>query len=55
MEQGSIIHTINDVEGRIDWILFRKAALNIGGFYQYSSPRMTPPSQLCEWDRAAKE
>jgi hypothetical protein len=50
LSQGNIIRTTDDVEGRIDWILFRKAVLNLGGFYQYSSPRMTPPAQLCEWN-----
>lgn len=49
LSQGTIVRTVDDVEGRIDWLLFRKAALNLGGFYQYSSPRMTPPSQLCKW------
>jgi hypothetical protein len=48
LNQGNIVRTINDVEGRIDWILFRQATLNLNGFYQYSSPRMTPPAQLCE-------
>ena len=50
LSQGNIVRTINDVEGRIDWILFRKAKLNLGGFYQYNSPRMTSPLQLCEWN-----
>lgn len=50
LSQGSIIRTVDDVEGQIDWLLFRKAVLNLDGFYQYSSPRMTPPSQLCEWN-----
>ena len=50
LSQGNVVRTINDVEGRINWILFRKASLNLGGFYQYSSLRMTPPPQLCEWN-----
>jgi hypothetical protein len=64
LSRGNIVRTINNVEGnnvegnnvegnnvegRIDWILFRQAVLNLNGFYQYSSPRMTPPPQLCEW------
>jgi hypothetical protein len=50
LSQGSIIRTSNSENGRINWILFPKASLNITGFYQYSSPKMTPPSQLCEWN-----
>ncbi|MBE9014762.1 hypothetical protein IQ272_01050 [Chroococcidiopsidales cyanobacterium LEGE 13417] len=49
LSQGNIVRTINDVEGRVDWIVFRQATLDLNGFYQYSSPRMTPPPQLCEW------
>jgi len=50
LSQGNIVRSINDVEGRIDWIAFRQAALNLNGFYQYSHPRMTPLPQLCEWN-----
>lgn len=50
LSQGNIVRTSDDVEGRIDWILFREAALNLSGFYQYSSPRMTAPTQLCDWN-----
>ena len=32
-----------------DWILFRQAILDIQGFYRYSQPLMTSPSQLCQW------
>ncbi|NWF60875.1 MAG: hypothetical protein HXY43_16855 [Fischerella sp.] len=48
--QGSIIRSLNDEWGRTDWIVFSNAALNIDGLYQYGRPRMTPPSQLCEWN-----
>jgi hypothetical protein len=50
LSQGNIVRTANDEAGRIDWILFRSAALNASGFYRYSTPRMTPPSQLCHWN-----
>lgn len=49
LSQGNIIRTLNDAEGRTTWILFRNASLNISGFYQYNTPRMKPPSELCEW------
>jgi hypothetical protein len=33
--QGSIIHSSNSEGGRIDWIQFRSAVLNLNGFYRY--------------------
>jgi hypothetical protein len=33
---GSIIHTSNSEDGRIDWIQFRSTALNLNGFYRYT-------------------
>jgi hypothetical protein len=51
LHQGNIIRSINQGgEGRMDWIKFDSALLNLDGFYQYSRPRMTPPSQLCNWN-----
>lgn len=50
LSQGSIIRTANDGEDVTNWILYRQAALNVDGFYQYNRPRMTPPTQLCNWN-----
>lgn len=49
LSEGKIIRTVNDGEVAAQWILYRNALLNIARFYQYNRPRMTPPSQLCEW------
>ncbi|MDJ0737181.1 MAG: hypothetical protein QNJ47_24460 [Nostocaceae cyanobacterium] len=49
LSQGKIIRTENDEWGRTDWVLFRRASLDVNGFYQYNKPRMTAPSQLCNW------
>jgi hypothetical protein len=49
LSQGKIISTVNSGEDAVKWILYRHASLNIEGFYQYNYPRMTSPSQLCEW------
>ncbi len=39
----------NDRSDLNKWILFRKATLDVEGFYQYSQPLMNSPSQLCQW------
>jgi hypothetical protein len=39
----------NDRGDLNEWILFRKATLDVEGFYRYSQPLMTTPSQLCQW------
>ncbi|MBE9006128.1 hypothetical protein IQ259_13970 [Fortiea sp. LEGE XX443] len=49
LSQGNILNTINADEDGAKWILYRKASLNLQGFYQYNRPRMTPVSQLCQW------
>lgn len=49
LNQGNIMPTFNQGEDATEMILYRSAVLNIEGFHQYNSPRMTPPSQLCEW------
>ncbi len=49
LSQGKIAHTESDEWGRTDWIFFSRASLDVNGFYQYNKPRMTPPSQLCNW------
>lgn len=36
-------------EGEISWIIFQQAVLNTEGMYQYATPQMTPPEQLCDW------
>ncbi|YAF97174.1 MAG: hypothetical protein AB3A66_05775 [Nodularia sp. CChRGM 3473] len=50
LSQGNIMHSANNDEDAVKKILYRQASLNIQGFYQYNRPRMTPPSQLCEWN-----
>lgn len=32
-----------------EWVTFQQARLNTQDLYLYPSPRMTPPSQLCDW------
>ncbi|RCJ38391.1 hypothetical protein A6770_13680 [Nostoc minutum NIES-26] len=49
LSQGHLISTANNGEDAVKRILYRHASLNLEGFYQYNRPRMTPPSQLCEW------
>lgn len=49
LSQGKIVRTVNNSMNSTDWILFKRAALNVDGFYQYSTPRMTPVSRLCNW------
>lgn len=50
LSKGNILNTINADEDGVKWILYRKASLNLEGFYQYNRPRMTPVSQLCQWN-----
>jgi len=50
LSQGNILNTANADEDGAKWILYRKASLNLEGFYQYNRPRMTPVSQLCQWN-----
>ncbi len=49
LSQGHMITTDDDKDG-VKWILYRNASLNVEGFYQYNRPRMTSPSQLCDWN-----
>ncbi|GAB1542797.1 hypothetical protein NUACC21_54710 [Scytonema sp. NUACC21] len=50
LSQGNIIRSADGIDGTIHWVLFSNASLNVNGFYRYSAPRMTPPSQLCQWE-----
>jgi hypothetical protein len=50
LSKGNILNTVNADEDNAKWILYRKASLNLEGFYQYNRPRMTPVSQLCQWN-----
>ncbi|MEE3719293.1 hypothetical protein V2H45_21345 [Tumidithrix elongata RA019] len=50
LDRGKIVRTSHGGTGRTDWILFRDAGLDTEGFYQYSKPVMTSPSQLCNWN-----
>jgi hypothetical protein len=50
LSKGNILNTVNADEDNAKWILYRKASLNLEGFYQYNRPRMTPVFQLCQWN-----
>lgn len=47
--QESEIYLEGIGEDQVSWILFEQTRLNMQGFYLYPSPKMTPPTQLCEW------
>jgi hypothetical protein len=49
LSKGNILHRVNADEDGAKWMFYRKASLNLKGFYQYNRPRMTPVSQLCQW------
>ncbi|MDJ0708081.1 MAG: hypothetical protein QNJ46_32815 [Leptolyngbyaceae cyanobacterium MO_188.B28] len=49
LSQGSLAHSEEMGEGQISWIVFQQANLNMQGLYPYPSPRMTSPTQLCDW------
>jgi hypothetical protein len=49
LAQGEIIHSTGEPSLIEDWILFHSAILNVDGFYQYSRPRMNPPSAVCNF------
>lgn len=50
IKDGKIIRTSTDASGRTDWILFRSARLDTGGFYRYNKLPLTSISQLCKWN-----
>ena len=47
--QGRIIYREEQEDNHISWIIFEHAQLDMEGLYLYSDSRMTPPSQLCNW------
>jgi hypothetical protein len=47
--QGKIVRSEGKGEERIDWLQFHKVVLDVSNFYRYRSPRMTLPSNLCNW------
>ncbi|WP_228058938.1 hypothetical protein [Nostoc sp. LEGE 06077] len=49
LSQANILNTVNVDEDNANWIWYRKASLNLEGFYQYNRPRMTPVFKLCQW------
>lgn len=53
LDQGDIVHTEGAGEFQTTWIVFQEAHLNLQGFYFYGDPRMTSPSQLCDWPESA--
>lgn len=50
LRNGYLVRSIKEEYGRVEWIQFDEAVLNIDGFHQYSTVKMRPPSQLCKWD-----
>lgn len=52
LRNGYLVRSLKERRGRVDWIQFDEAVLNIDGFHQYSTVKMHPPSQLCKWDEA---
>jgi hypothetical protein len=48
LSEGKIVRSVGEGENRTDWIRFPIAVLDVRNFYQYRSPRMTSPSQLCD-------
>ncbi|MGR3279427.1 hypothetical protein ACSYAD_30635 [Acaryochloris marina NIES-2412] len=50
LRNGYLVRSIKEEHGRVEWIQFDEAVLNIDGFHQYSTVKMRPPSQLCKWD-----
>jgi len=49
LDQGELLHTSDTSHHRVEQILFRRAVLNIDGFYQYSNPRMNAPLAVCNF------
>ncbi len=49
LSEGYVAHSEGEAEEMTQWIVFRTARLNLGGFYRYDTATMTPPAQLCQW------
>lgn len=49
LRNGYLVRSLKEQRGRVDWIQFDGAVLNMDGFHQYSTVKMRPPSQLCKW------
>ncbi|MDJ0693539.1 hypothetical protein [Mastigocoleus sp. MO_188.B34] len=49
LSQGNLMHSDGIGEDRVKWIIFKQASLNMQGLYLYPNPRMTSPTQLCDW------
>ncbi|MBD2361731.1 hypothetical protein H6G36_11150 [Anabaena minutissima FACHB-250] len=50
LSQGNLMSNANHHEDAVQRIIYHQALLDLEGFYQYNHPRMTPPSQLCDWN-----
>lgn len=55
LSQGYVVHGEGIGEEQVRWIIFRQANLNLQGLHLYSSPRMTAPNQLCNWQFSGGE
>ncbi len=50
LDRSSVIPGADTAESEaLDWIAFQQANFNMQGLHAYSSPRMQPPEQLCDW------
>ncbi|MBE7385656.1 MAG: hypothetical protein F6J95_030205 [Leptolyngbya sp. SIO1E4] len=49
LSQGEVMHHEGMGEDQASWIIFEQASLNMQGMHSYPEPRMTSPSQLCNW------
>lgn len=47
--QGKVVRSEGKGEERMDWLQFHKVVLDVSRFYRYRSPKMTSPSELCNW------
>lgn len=54
LDQGQVDHRVETRVETTEWILFRKATLNVAQFYQYAQPLMTSPKQVCDWNYKQK-
>ena len=49
LSQGALVSNNGVDDEQVSWIVFQTARLNMQAMYLYDSPRMTSPTQLCDW------
>lgn len=50
LSEGRISPSSEETHEHTSLILFDNALLDVNSFYQYNSPRMVAPAQLCNWN-----